>query len=88
MKKIERFYFGALLSLSVFLFFGCSESSRQSVVVATHRKEIAAYIEAFNTEQDQYRMELQFIPEGPIAIPSEGPVRIWLFPSISQDEIR
>jgi len=68
------FLFGALLSLGVFLFFGCSESSRQSVVVATHRKEIAAYIEAFNTDQDQYRMELQFIPEGPITIPSEGPV--------------
>ena len=51
---------------------GCSSPTPSTVVLSTNRKEIAAYIETFNTDQDDYRIELRFSPDSPVSIPTEG----------------
>ncbi|MFQ3620685.1 MAG: hypothetical protein SNJ78_07045 [Spirochaetales bacterium] len=45
----------------------------QPIVLITNRPEMAAYIETFNTEQTEYRIELHYSPESPVALPSSGP---------------
>lgn len=42
-------------------------------MITTNRKEVAAYIETFNTDQDNYRIELRFTPESPVSLPTEEP---------------
>ncbi len=53
-------------------FQGCSHNNPKTVVLTTNRREVAAYIETFNTDQNDYRIELRYTQDSPVPIPSEG----------------
>ncbi|MCX7787802.1 MAG: hypothetical protein N2442_08900 [Spirochaetes bacterium] len=71
MKKHDSFILSTWIILFAF-FQGCSSYTPKTVVLTTSRKEVAAYIETFNTDQNDYRIELRFTPDSPVSIPSEG----------------
>ncbi len=51
---------------------GCSTHTPKTVVLTTNRREVAAYIETFNTDQDDYRIELRYTSDSPVSISTEG----------------
>lgn len=74
MKNPSLSFLFFLWTLSIGFLQGCSSRTPSTVVLSTNRKEIAAYIETFNTDQDNYRIELRFTVNSPVPIPTEGAI--------------
>jgi ABC-type glycerol-3-phosphate transport system substrate-binding protein len=58
MKKYLLFLL--LILFVLFLFSGCLNSDGQTIILWTDQPEMAAYIEQFNAENQDFRIELEF----------------------------